>query len=165
MPKQDVDDQQSAEVAVMMNTELLAQFAEMAVAIPREDGDGTEAILTQILNAQTWEELDSPWETSPLDDILGKRLKLTRATRRPSTFDGGLGQFLVLHLLDPKDGKTYVKTTGSISVVGQVAVLYFRQWMPALIEWRRADRPSANGYYPQHLVIHDVFTGAQDDAS
>lgn len=162
--KTDVDEQQSQEVATITDPALLQQFAEMAVMIPSEVGGGTETILAKILAAKTWDELDEPWETSDIDDILGKRLKLTRAVRRPSTFAKGLGVFLVLYLFDPKDGKEYVKTTGSVAVVGQVAAAYARNWMPLWVEWCRAERPSANGFYPQHLKILDSFAEPTGDA-
>jgi hypothetical protein len=160
-----VDEQQAAEVATITDKALLAQFAEMAVMIPADPGGGTEDILRKILQAETWDQLDEPWQTSSVDDILGLRLKLTHATRRPSTYGQGLGVFLICHLVDPRNGKEYVKTTGSIAVTGQVAALYAKGWMPALVEWCRAERPSQNGYYPQHLRVHDTFAASNGNAS
>lgn len=162
--RQSVDDQQSAEVATITDTKLLEAFAEMAVMIPASNGGGTEDILAKILSATTWDQLDEPWETSDVDDIIGKRLKLTRVERRPSTFRGGLGVFLVCHLLDPKTGKEYVKTTGSVAVVGQIASLFAHGWFPAMVEWCKSERPSERGYYPQHLRVHDIFTDTPGNA-
>lgn len=160
-----VDDQASAEVATITNHALLTKFAEMVTMIPAEDGNGTENILAQILGATKWEQLDEPWDATDVDDIIGRRLKLTRATRRPSTIGGGLGIFLVVHLEDPSTGATFVKTTGSIAVVGQIVAAYARNWMPLLVEWRKSDRPTEQGYYPQHLIIHDSFATSGDAAS
>ncbi len=53
--------QASTEVALIGDRELLQQFAEMAVMIPAEDGNGAENILRSILSATTWEELSKPW--------------------------------------------------------------------------------------------------------
>lgn len=161
--RQSEDEQAGQEVAVITDPKILAQFAEMAVMIPAEAGGGTEEILRKILSATTWDELDEPWETSEVDDILGLRLKLESATRRPSTFGSGLGVFLICHMYDPRTDRKYVKTTGSISVVGQVAWLYAHNHMPALIEWCRAARPSDNGFYPQHLKVHDVMGPGNGD--
>jgi hypothetical protein len=155
---QDVDQQQSAEVALINDAALLAEFAEMAVMIPADLGGGTEDILRKILSAETWDQLDEPWETSEIDDILGKTLHITKVTRRPSTFAGGLGVFLVIHLTDSKTGKEYVKTTGSISVVGQIARAYALGVTAMTVQWLRAERPSASGYYPQHLRVIDAAT-------
>jgi hypothetical protein len=145
------DEVASAEVALVTDKALLETFASMALMIPSEAGGGTEDILRKILDAQTWDELDAPWETSSIDDILGKQLRITAAKRRPSSFKSGLGIFLVLTLTDTATGDVHVKTTGSIAVVGQVARAYALDALPAVVEWVRAARPTENGYYPQHL--------------
>lgn len=152
-----VDDQASQEVAVITDRKLLETWAERATAIPAELDGGTEDILRKILSATTWTQIDEPWKTSEVDDILGKHLRVTKVTRRPSTFDGGLGVFLIVKLTDPRDGKEYVKTTGSISVVGQLAQLYWLGAYGITIEWCRAKRASEHGFYPQHLIIHDAL--------
>lgn len=150
--------QADAEVAVIEDRELLRQFGEMAVMIPADDGSGAEDILRKLLTAKTWDQLNQPWESSEIDDILGKQLRITKVTRRPSTMAGGLGIFLVVHLRDAKTGQEYVKTTSSVSVVGQLAWLYSQGATAMLIEWCRADRPSQSGFYPQHLRIIDAAT-------
>lgn len=163
--RQDVDQQASAEVATITDKALLQRFAEMAVMIPAQEGSGAEAILTQILDATSWEDLDSPWEASPLEDVLNRELVLESAKRLPSTFGGGLGLYLVLTLRDRRTGETFTKTTGSISVVGQVCAAYAKGWMPIGVVWLRAERPSANGFYPQHLRITDSYAPVAKDAS
>jgi len=151
-----VDDQQSAEVAVINDEALLAKFAEMAVMIPADVGGGVEDILAKILSATTWDQLDEPWETSTVDDILGKTLRITSVVRRPSTFHSGLGLFVIVKLLDPRNGTEYVKTTGSVSIVAQLARAYAMGVTAMTVQWCRAERPSENGFYPQHLKIIDA---------
>lgn len=153
----DVAEQESAEVSLITDEKLIAQFAEMAVMIPGDDDNAVQTILQTILGAKTWDELDAPWQTSDIEDVLDRELIITDAKRLPSTFKGGLGMFLVLHLNDPKTGETFVKSTGSISVVGQIACAYARDWMPIKVKWRKAERQSKNGYYPQHLQVTDAF--------
>lgn len=152
----DVADQTSTEVALINDAKLLEQFGQMAVAIPSDIGGGTEDILRKILAADTWDALDEPWETSDVEDILGKHLRITKVVRRPSSFTSGLGMFLVVTLVDPKTQEEYIKTTGSVSVVAQLARAYFLGVTNMLVEWCRADRPSTNGYYPQHLKVIDA---------
>jgi hypothetical protein len=159
------DEQARKEVATITDKKLLAQFSEMAVMIPSEKGGGTEEILAKILNAKTWGELDEPWETTDVDDIVGKPMRLISVRRRPSTFGGGLGIFLVINLRDQKTGQEYVKTTSSISVVGQIAWLCTQRATGILIEWCKAERPTENGFYPQHLKILDAHIPAKDDAA
>jgi hypothetical protein len=157
-PAESVDTQASAEVALINDRELIERFAEMAVMIPADNSGGTEDILRKILSAETWGQLDEPWQATQVDDILGKTLHITKVTRRPSTMAGGLGQFLVIHLQDAKTGKEYVKTTGSIAVVGQIARAYALGVTALTVEWCKAERPSASGFYPQHLRVIDAAT-------
>lgn len=153
-----VDEQASSEVAILQDKQLLERFADMAVMIPAEDGGGTESILRQLLSAQTWADLNEPWESTDIDDIIGKHLRLESVVRRPSTFAGGLGQFLIVKCSDQKTGKKYVKTTGSISVVGAFAWLYATGTTAVLFEWCKAARPTEQGFYPQHIRIIDAHT-------
>jgi len=154
----DVDAQQAADVAVINNEAIIQKFGEMAVLIPKEDGNGAENILLQILNAETWEDLDKPWQSTDVADILGKRLTLVRAIRRPSSFADGLGQFVVCFMQDKRTGKEIVKATGAVAIVGQVATAYALNCLPLEIEWCQAARPTERGYYPQHLKVYDGVT-------
>lgn len=153
-----VDEQQSQEVALIIDKKVLEQFAEMAVAIPSEGGGGIDEMLTKIMAATSWDQLDEPWRSTNIDDILGKPMRVKSYWRRPSTYAGGLGIFLVVKLEDPKTGKEITKSTGSVMVVGQLAAAWFKGYTNLLIKWCRADRPSANGFYPQHLEILDAST-------
>lgn len=161
----DAGEAQSAEVATITDKKLLEQFAEMAVAIPSDIGGGTEDILRKLFAASTWDELNEPWESTDIDDILGKPMRLVSAVRRPSSFQSGLGVMLVLTLHDAKTGKEHVKATGSVSVVGQISWLYYHSATAVLIEWCRADRPSQGGFYPQHLKILDAHIPGRDSAT
>lgn len=162
---QTVDNQASAEVATITDQKLLEQFAEMAVMIPADLGGGTEDILRKILSAKTWDQIDEPWRSTSVDDILGKHLRVTKVTRRPSTYEGGLGMFLTVHLRDARDGKEYVKSTGSVAVVGQFAALYAMGATAITIEWCKAKRPTESGYYPQHIIIHDAAVASQNGSA
>lgn len=164
-PVTDAGEQQSAEVATITDKKLLEQFAEMAVAIPSDVGGGTEDILRKLFAATTWDQLNEPWEATKVDDILGKPMRLKSVVRRPSSFAGGLGIMLVVKLEDARTGKEHVKATGSVSVVGQLAWLYYSRATAVLVEWCRADRPSTGGYYPQHLKILDAHIPAAADGS
>lgn len=155
-PRETVDQQASTEVATITDRKLLEKFAEMAVALPSEIDEGTEDILRKVLSATTWQEVDQPWRTSDVDDIVGKELRVTKVTRRPSTFDGGLGIFLIVKLIDPRTEQEYVKTTGSISVVGQFASLYFLGATAITIRWCKSKTPTDRGYWPQHIEIVDA---------
>lgn len=157
--------QAAKSVATITDRALLERFAEMAVAIPADMAEGTEEILRTILSAVSWEDVNKPWDVSDVADILGKHLHVTSVTRRPSTFQGGLGMFLVIKLYDPKTKKEHVKTTSSVSVVGQFASLFFLGATAITIEWCRSERPTKAGYYPEHILVIDAHVPARDGAA
>ena len=132
----------------------LAQFAQMAQLIPdgSEDTDGTERILRQILGATDATQLDSAW-SSDTEAIVGKEQSVTGLKRLPSDFKDGLGVFLVVESVITETGEMVTWTTSAVSVVGQLVKAYAAEWLPLPCVLRRSDRPTANGYYPQHLEI------------
>jgi len=46
-----------------------------------------------------------------------------------------------------------VWTTGSVSVVAQLVKAFMLGALPLYATIRKAERPTANGYYPQHLEV------------
>lgn len=157
--EQDVERQS---VAVITDPALLARFAEMATAIPAMEEKGMEDILRQVFAAKTWQDVDKPWRTSRVDDIIGKDLRVTSVRRLPSRYRDGLGIFLVVKMWDAREQKEYVKATGAIAVVGQFVQLYFMGVTALTIRWCQAKEPTEDGYYPQHLEIIDAHVPGQD---
>lgn len=139
---------------VQLPADLVKRFADMAVLIPDDTEDGGARMLDAILSAKTWEALNDPWESSNGEALVGKLLKLTSAKKMPSTFEGGLGIFLVIDYTDTNTGETGVLTTSAVSIVGQIAAAYAHEWMPLYAEVVVADRPTKRGFLPQHLKIH-----------
>ena len=139
-----------------LDPRVLAVFAERATAIPAMEDGGQSDILLQIFAAKTWQEVDKPWQTSRVDDLIGKTLRVTSVRRLPSRYKDGLGVFLVVKMVDVRDQKEYVKATGAISVVGQFVQLYFMGATAVTIKWHQSEMPTEDGYFPQHLEIVDA---------
>jgi hypothetical protein len=152
--------QAGSELAIL-DKGLLAQFAEMVTLIPSEDSSGAERILAQVLSAQSWDALDDPWESSKVEQLAGKILRLDHAERRPSDFREGLGMFLVLHCTDTDSGEGVVVTSSAVSVIGQVTRAYALRALPLYIEFVIAARATTRGYHPHHLKIHGSAATAQ----
>jgi hypothetical protein len=121
--------------------------------VPSEDGGGIERIIEAILSADSWDQVDAPWDTTNVKLLEGKTLRINSITRRPSSFKGGLGIFLVVNATDIGTGEAMVITTGSVNVVAQLVRLYMLESLPVFVKWIVADRPTENGYYPHHLEI------------
>ena len=131
--------------------ELVARFVEMATMVPSEDGGGMERIIDQLLNAESWEQLSDPWESTDAEKLRGKRLRVDSIMRRPSSYPGGLGIFLVVKSVDVQTGEALVWTTSSQAVIAQLVRAYAMGWIPCLVEMVIADRPTERGFYPHHL--------------
>lgn len=136
---------------LVLKPETLKLFATMASGIPESQGDATDGILLSILGAKTWDELDDAWDTTKSEKLVDKEMRIDTLIRRPSEYAGGLGVYLVVQGVDMTTNEPVTFTTGAISVVGQLVGAYFNGWLPLYAILRRATKPTANGYYPQHL--------------
>lgn len=132
----------------------MALFAQMAVGIPEaDDGGAYENIVLQLLNATDVDGLNAPWDTSDAEKLANHRLKIESVQRRPSDFNAGLGLYLVVKGVDMGTGETFVWSTGSISVVAQLARAHFLEKFPVIAELIISDTPTKNGYRPQRLNV------------
>lgn len=131
--------------------ELVAQFVEMAMVVPSEDGSGMERIVAQLLSAESWEQLSDPWESTNAEQLRGKRLRIDSVMRRPSQYKGGLGIFLVVKGVNLGTGEAIVWTSSSAAIIAQLVRAYAKGWIPCVCEIVIADRPTEAGYYPHHL--------------
>ncbi len=138
---------------IVIRPEVVAQFASMAMAIPDAEGSGSERILLAILQAESWDELDAPWSTEKAEAMYNIEQDVYEIMRRPSSYAGGLGMFLVVRAREAVNGRELVWTTGSISVVAQLVKAYLLGALPLRVILTRSDRPTENGYYPQHLQV------------
>lgn len=132
---------------------VLAKVRELVAAIPGDDGSGGERIVTQLLAADTIDDLNAPWQGTSGRNLAGKRLSIRGLAQRPSSFEGGAGIFLVVDAADAKTGDVATFTTSSIAVVLQLAQAYRLGMFPLLVEVVVAPRPTARGFYPYHLRI------------
>lgn len=133
--------------------ELVAQVRELVAAIPDNSDSGAEAIVAQLLAAETIDDLNAPWDGTSGRNLAGKRLTIRGISARPSSFEGGAGIFLVADAVDAKTGERAVFTTSALAPVIQLAQAYRRGLFPLLVEIVVAERPTARGFYPYHLRV------------
>lgn len=141
---------------IVISDETRALFAQMAMAVPEPTGDASERIVLQILNATSWDDLDDPWDSTKAETLVDVELRIDAITRHPSSYAEGLGIFLVAHGVRMDTKAEIVFPTGSISIVAQLTKAYLLGAFPVYVTLRRSPRPTAKGYYPQHLE----FTGS-----
>jgi len=133
--------------------EVAERVRQLAAAIPGDDGSGAERIVTQLLDAQTIDDLNAPWEGTSGRNMAGKRLAIRGVTQRPSQFSDGAGIFLVADAVDAKTGEPAVFTTSALSVVIQLARVHQLGLFPVIADVVVAERPTERGFYPYHLRI------------
>ena len=136
-----------------ISAEAAERVRQLAGAIPGDDGNGAERIVTQLLDAQTIDDLNAPWEGTSGRNLAGKRLAIRRVTQRPSQFSDGAGIFLVADAVDANTGEPAVFTTSALSVVIQLARVHQLGLFPVIAEVEVAERPTERGFYPYHLRI------------
>lgn len=142
------------DVVPVVSQQTMNLFAQMAVGIPEASDEGAyESIVTQLLQATDLDALNAPWDTTDGDRLAGHRLRIETIERRQSDYGGGLGMFLVCKGVDMGTGETFVWSTGSVSIVAQLARAWHLQAFPIIAELIVADTPTANGNRPQHLKI------------
>lgn len=133
--------------------EALEAFRQMGFLIPEIEADGGIGIVMDIMNASTLEELDAAWEENNNDRLLNKPLLITQVRRGDSEYKDGLGLFLSVNATVIHSGEDVIFSTGSVSTVAQLVRAYTLKSYPFVAMLVKADKPSKNGYYPQHLVI------------
>lgn len=121
--------------------------------VPEADEDAYGGILMAILNAESPADLDAAWTARSLEQYCDTPLRVESIKRMPSDFADGLGAYLVVNAVIPGDGERVTMTTGSVSVVAQLVKANALGAFPLIVVPRKANRPSANGYYPMHLEI------------
>ena len=141
-------------IVPVVSDSTMAMFAAMAVNIPEaDDGGAYENIVLQLLAASDVDGLNAPWDTSDAEKIAGQRIVIETIERRPSDFNAGLGIYLVCKGVIPKTGEAFVWSTGSVSVVAQLARAHFLGAFPVTAQLVISDTPTKNGYRPHRLQV------------
>lgn len=140
-----------------------AEFSRMVTMIPEaDDTDAAMDIVGQILEAGDATQVDKPWQESEQDNMTGRQIIVTSLTRRASDFKDGLGVYLRVEFVDPNTGEYGFFNTGSTNIVAQLVKWFTLDALPALVLVVEADKPSSNGYYPQHLELLDDQSKARE---
>ena len=141
------------------NAEVLAKYPGMVqafmamlqeVAQPSNE-DATARIVGTILQAETVEELNKPWDSDGMRKHFGELIVVRAITRRPSDYTGGLGVYLGCEITWPGSGEESFLSCGSVSSVAQLVRAHAIKRLPLLVMPVKATRPTKLGYWPYHL--------------
>lgn len=148
------NDDAGTDVTILDNIAGLREaFLSQVASIPLAGDDAAARIVGQLLNAGSIDDLDAPWQSNSLREWVGRQLRVTGVKQLPSDFAHSLGVFLVVDAVDVQTGEQIVATTGSISIVAQLARAFTLNAFPLTVIPVESERPSASGYRPMHLQI------------
>jgi hypothetical protein len=136
-----------------LSTGVVASYESMLASVPDAGEGGYERILELIAEAQDPAELDAAWRSGDLVELAGVPLTVRGITKAPSDFVGGLPWFLILDAVNEVTGEKLNVTTGAVSVVAQLVRAHAIGAFPLRVRPVVAERPTARGYYPQHLEV------------
>lgn len=128
-------------------------FLAMLGAVPEPDDDAAARIVMEILDAQSIEDLDKPWDVEGMRDFDGTMLQVEGITKMPSDYKTGLGCYLVCRCTQPGIGEVFTLTTGSVSIVAQLVRAHTLNAFPLQVIPRQSERPTRKGYRPMHLEM------------
>lgn len=134
---------------------IVAAYEAMLAQVPDAVDDGGLNILETIANAATLADLNAPWQSANIAAYNGERLLVRSLRKRPSDFAGGLPFYLIIDAVVESTGEIVTVMTGSDDVVAQLVRAYVLGKLPARVIPRVAVKPTAAGYYPQHLSFVD----------
>jgi len=134
----------------IMRADLAELFAQGLATIPEAGQEGWEGILATLARVEHPEDLDAPWRSSGGRDVVGRPIEVRGLRRMPSSFGEGVPFFLIADAVDLLTGEVLAVTTGSTGVVGAWIIANMRGWMPIRGMIVESERPTEQGYYPQH---------------
>ena len=117
------------------------------------EDDAETRILMQVLAADNAEDVDAPWQSRKLSDWNGQIVTVQSLKRMPSDIDSDVPYYLVVQGVEAKTGKPVTATTSSKASMAQLIRLYTLGALPLSIIPRVSERPTARGFYPEHLEI------------
>lgn len=112
----------------------------------------TREILTQILSAETDEEMLIAGSATPWQDLLGIPVEISKFHWRSSGYDKGAKVFFVVMATRLDTGESVVLTTGGQNVLAQLINLARRDRFPWVGKLVEAEKETANGFKPLWLI-------------
>lgn len=146
---------------VEYNAEVLAarpglaeQFLAMLAQVPAPDtGDATAAIAQTLLEAESAEDLNRPWESDGMRDYFGQVVIVHGITQRPSDYKDGLPVYMGCDCTIEATGERKFVSCGSVAAVVALVRAHALSLFPVRVEPTRAKKATPRGYWPYHLAF------------
>jgi hypothetical protein len=108
-------------------------------------------MMERILDSENVEDILGRNAATHAQDMLDRPLMLNSVRYLRSKFKDGLPVFAVMEVTDGETGQPHAVTCSAQNVMTQAAMLWKLDALPIGVVIRRAEEPTANGYYPLWL--------------
>lgn len=108
-------------------------------------------IVTQILSAQTPEEVITPVEVQHARDLIDIPLEIADVSWNQSDYEAGNPWYAIVDAKRVDTGESIVVTCGGQKVMAQLFKYAIEKWFPMRAAFRQSERPTSAGYYPLRL--------------
>ena len=142
------------EITQVIRDHTMEQWVQMSVGIPdADDSEALDNILSALLNADSIDAFNAPWDTAAGEKLAGHKLRIESIAKRASDFADGLGIYLVAKGVDLSTGEPLTWATSAIAVVATLTRVHYLGQLPVIGELIVADKPTKRGYRPQHFQV------------
>lgn len=128
-------------------------YSQMITMVPAGQSDGFD-IIVRIASATSWEDVNVSEDGLPdTKDQLGRRLRFESISRRESDKQNDNPWYFVVEATDLKTGEAIRFSTGSQTIMAQLATLYVKGWLPVIGEVVQSERETRAGFRPFALQV------------
>lgn len=127
-----------AELETVEDVNMVAALGQLGVVDDPEQIQ--RAILERLMAASTVEEILREDETVATKALVGKPLEITDCRVMKSSFEGGLGVYLIADAIDLDTGELIVINTGATKIVGQLIALKKTNNLPIKVTVKEVGR-------------------------
>jgi hypothetical protein len=131
-----------------------AYLSRIVESLPDQDEGDVYGILAQIINSETLEDLDSPWQSAGMKAYDGYAVEIRSIKKMPSDIPGGLDWYLLCEGIILETGEYKAFSTGASAVLAQLLVAWERNMFPYRCYIRISKKPTKKGFYPMHLETY-----------
>ena len=118
--------------------------------------DASRSIVARILASEDAETVLADSAATPAQEVLGRPLQVYGVRWLRSAYEEGPVVFALLDVADIESGERMTVSCGARNVMAQLLRLDQLGALPVAVVIRKADKATANGYYPLWLAKAEV---------
>lgn len=133
----------------------IEEYGRMILAVPEAEDDDGFGIIAGVLEAGSWEDLNTGGGLPEAEDFEGKRMVIRSITRRESTVEGAESPWYFV--VDADSGQPDFASmrfaTSSRTIMAQLVKCHVHGWFPIVATVVKSDKATRKGFRPLSLRI------------